>query len=252
VVVVPGSNSGGFNGDGYKPTWGSARPRIECRYFHMVTPGGAVLPGVGEVITDTSTLEEGDLVWLICRDVNTGLTTYEHYFPWTTSTPPVAVPPAAVLAQIAANTMVLPLPDLETWPSDGQVGLVHLPVWLHVDNWQPIQASASAGGLTATVEARPVRVTWKPADDTVVCEGPGTRFDGDAASPPATACTYAFERSSGGQPDQAFTSTAAVTWHLRWFATTGEGADLGELTGPSTTFSTRVQESHALVAASTP
>jgi len=37
-------------------------------------------------------------------------------------------------------------------------------------------------------------------------------------------------------------------WHLRWFATNGQGGDLGELTSPVAGFTLQIEESQALVA----
>ncbi len=156
VVVVPGSNTGGYSNTGYQGGGGPSS-NIDCKFFAVTASAGAVLPSVGSQITDTSTLEVDTYVWLICRDITTGAITFENIFAWDPANPPVLTPSAEVLAQMAANGMVLPLPGVQTWPPSGGKGLVNLPVWLHVDNWETLSASASAGGLTATVEAVPVR-----------------------------------------------------------------------------------------------
>ena len=71
VVVVPGSSSGGYSGTGYQGGGGPAS-NIECKFFEVTASAGAVLPGLGSHVTDTSGIEPGTYLWLICRDVTTG------------------------------------------------------------------------------------------------------------------------------------------------------------------------------------
>lgn len=248
IVIVPGSSSGGYVGTGYQGGGGSAST-IECKYFEVTSSAGAVLPGIGTHITDASQLEEGTYVWLICRDTTTGDLTYQNIFPWDPANPPVLTPSAATLAQMAANSMRLPVPDAQSWPRDGTRGLVNLPVWLRVGNWEPVTASASAGGLTATVEAVPVRAEWDMDAGSVTCTdagatyGPATRPD-----PWSSSCSYTYTRSSGSRPDLTYHNAVTVIWHLRWWATNGQGGDLGELASPSSAFTLQIEESQALVA----
>lgn len=248
VVVIPGSSSGGFTGTGYQGGGGPSS-NIDCKFFGVTASAGAVLPSVGSQITDTSTLEVDTYVWLICRDITTGSITFENIFPWDPADPPVLTPSAEVLAQMAANGMVLPMPGVETWPPSGGKGLVNLPVWMHVDNWETLSASASAGGLTATVEAVPVRAEWDMDDGSVVCTDAGSMYDPVARPDPASSsCSYTYRRSSGARADLTFHNSAVVVWHLRWYATNGQGGDLGELSSPVAGFDLQIEESQALVA----
>jgi hypothetical protein len=245
VVVVPGSGSGGWGETGYKPG-GGANSNIDCGFFAATTPKGAVLPGIGSRILDTSTLNPGDSVWLLCRDLNTGQITFENFFTWDPANPPLATPSAAVLAQMASNTMHLPLPAAQTWPSANARGLVNLAVWLHVDNWKPVSASASAGGLTATVEATPVRAKWDMGENQVTCSDAGKQFTSGASR--ESSCSYTYQHSSGSQPDAVFHDSVVVVWHLRWSATNGQGGDLGEVSSRPAAFTLAIDESQALVA----
>lgn len=248
VVVVPGSSSGGYSGTGYQGGGGPAS-NIECKFFEVTASAGAVLPGLGSHVTDTSGIEPGTYLWLICRDVTTGSITFENIFAWDPANPPVLTPSAEVLAQMAANGMVLPVPGVQTWPPSGGKGLVNLPVWLHVDNWETISTSASAGGLTATVEAVPVRSEWDMDDGTVTCTSAGSTYDAlSRPDPTSSSCSFTYRRSSGARSDLAFHNSAVVVWHLRWFATNGQGGDLGELTSPVAGFTLQIEESQALVA----
>lgn len=247
VVVVPGSDVAGWPGSSYLGGGGDLS-NVECKFFTAPLNEGADRPGVGEHVTDTSTLEEGTYIWLLCRDMTTGDSTFENLFAWDPANPPVLTPPAAVLAQMAANSVRLPLPSTRTWPPSGSPGLVNLPVWLHMDNWEPVTATASAGGLTATVEAVPVRADWDMDEDTTVCSSAGSEYDPETRpDPTSSSCSYTYLRSSGVRPDGTYHNSVVVTWSLRWWATNGEGGDLGEVAGPSSSFDLVIEESQALV-----
>ncbi len=247
VVNVPGSDSGGFSDGGYKRN-GGGTSTIECRYFEVVGSSD-ILPGVGPPLGDTGTVEPGTLIWVTCRDVTTGAVTYTNLVPWDPANPPIVTPSAEVLAQMAANGMTLPVPGVRTWPNAGGTGLVNLPVWLHVENWETVSASASAGGLTATVEAVPVRSEWDMTEGTASCVDAGSMYDSAVKPDPgSSSCSFTYGRSSGVNRDGLFHNSVTVTWHLRWFATNGQGGDLGELVSPTQTFDLRIEESQALVA----
>ena len=204
---------------------------------------------MGAHVTDTSGLEAGTHLWLVCRDVTSGSVTFQNFFAWDPATPPTLAPGAEVLAQMAANGMVLPVPGVRTWPPSGGTGLVNLPVWLHVDNWQTISASASAGGITATVEAVPVRSEWDMDEGTVNCTSAGVAYNPALRpDPSSSSCSFTYTRSSGTRPDLTFHNSAVVVWRMRWYATNGQGGDLGELTSPAAEFTFQVEESQALVA----
>jgi hypothetical protein len=247
VVVVPGSSSPGWPGKSYKGG-GSDHATITCAYFLVAASVGAVLPSVGAEVTDTSTLAPGTPIWLICRDTASGDITFENIYLWNPAAPPTLTPPAVVLAQMAVNTIRLPTPGVQTWPASGSTGLVNLPVWLHVNNWRPIAASASAGGLTATVTATPVRVQWDMDVSSLACANAGSIYDPAVRPDPSSStCSFTYRQSSGIEPDDTFHDSAVIVWHLAWTATDGEGGDLGQLNGPATGFALQIQESQALV-----
>ena len=153
------------------------------------------------------------------------------------------------LAQRAAATLELPAPAIRTNPAGEQV--VQLPMWLWIagDQWTPRRASATAGPVTSTVTATPVRVTWDMGNgDRVSCEGPGRPYEERfAQQPEATDCRYTFRLSSVGQPDEAYQVTATVHWELTWNASGAAGG--GSLGGVpmSTTQPVRVAQIQALV-----
>lgn len=248
VVVVPGSSSPTWPGSSYRGGGRGGASNVSCGFFAVSATPSAVLPGIGAQILDTSTVDAGTNIWLTCRDVDSGDITFENLFTWNPAAPPVLTPPAAVLAQMAVNSIQLPKPGVRTWPPPGSTGLVNLPVWLHVDNWAPLSASAGAGGLTATVEATPVRVEWNMDDGSVTCAGAGSTYDVAVKPDPGTSsCSYTYRHSSGAKADRTFHDAAVIVWRLRWTATNGEGGDLGEMPGPPTTFAVQIEESQALV-----
>lgn len=246
VVALPGGSTMSSPTGGYGGGSGAAASTISCAFFRGSGSQGAFLPGVGEQVTDTSTIEEGAITWLVCREIGSGDITFENLFPWDPANPPILEPSAADLAQIAVNDIRLPRPGVRTWPPSGGSGLVNLPVWLHVENWAPLTASASAGGLTATVEATPVRVEWDMDDGSVTCDGAGSVYDA-SASPTSSECSFTYRRSSGVRSDLRFHNSSRMVWHLQWTATNGEGGDLGEMAGPLASFDLRIEESQALI-----
>ena len=237
-IVAPGdAGRGGATGGS---TDGGTR---QCAYFQAMP---ADVPYVGEVIADPSLVEPGTPVVLRCRDTTTGEIVYSLLQQWDPGQPTMLVPSAATLAEIAASSITLPVPAAQTWPADG-VGLVNLPVWLHVANWHPLNATASAGGLSATVDAHPVRALWDMGDGSITCLDGGTPYEPGIADLHSSTCAHTYRHSSGREPGGHFAGSVAVTWRLRWRATDGQTGDLGELTSPQTAFTIRVEESQALV-----
>lgn len=153
------------------------------------------------------------------------------------------------LAQRAAAALDLPSPAIRMSPADDQV--VQLPSWLWIPDgqWQPQQVSASAGPVTSTVTATPVRVTWDMGNgDTVDCDGPGTpyraRFAGQSG---ATDCSYTYRYSSAGQPGESYQVTSTVAWELTWTATGAAGGGGLGTVETSAAQPVRVTEIQALV-----
>jgi len=195
---------------------------------------------------DTSALKDGDVIQVSCYDPGTGEQISLTDLVW----PPAQVipqPSAADLAQVAIGRMSVPMPAVRTWPPAGRPGLVNLPVILHVDNWAPLTAAATAGGLTATVTATPVRVVWNMDEDVTTCHDGGSVWY-DGASPSDMSCTYTYARSSGSRENQTYGCHATIVWHVAWAATNGQGADLGELQR-TTAFGTQIQESQTVIGA---
>jgi hypothetical protein len=139
-----------------------------------------------------------------------------------------AVSPA-VLARQAYRFLPLPTPAIRTNPPADRQQLANLPTWLWLGrtSWGPRTATASIPGLSVTVTAVPVVVTWTMGDGgRVVCRGPGTAFE-PAQPARRPSCVYTYRRSSAGQPAGRFTVTATTTWNIAWTAS-------GSVTGGGT------------------
>lgn len=139
----------------------------------------------------------------------------------------------------AREALVLPAPAVGVSPPENaEVLPVGLPVWFWVENFSTVSETASAPGVSVTVEGRPrstvVRIVepWRDGDGrstTIECSGSGTRFDparhGDFDS---SSCSHAF--TWAGEADVEIT----VRWELTWSATTGGSGDLGVIERSST------------------
>lgn len=245
VVIAPGTpGTPGLPTTGTTPTSGSGSTTpVVCHYYADGNPDAGDLP-----IVDTSTLKTGDWVWVACYDPGSGDPVgAAQRVQWNVGAPPVLQPTAADLAQVALGRVSVPLPVVETWPPNGGTSLVNVAVWLRVGNWTQLNASASAGGLTATITAKPVRAEWNMGEDSIECDSAGAAFDANLpVDAQGTPCSYTYRHSSGTQEDGTYHATGTLVWHLRWDATNGQGGDLGEISR-TTAFTLRVEESQAVV-----
>jgi len=158
----------------------------------------------------------------------------------------------AELAQQAFDRLrrTLPAPRVGTSPDVATDQLVNLATWLWItDPWEPLTATASLGGVSVTVTARPVAVAWDMGDGTRVrCDGPGRRYDPlIPAAAQTTDCSHTYRASSAGQPGQRYQVTATRSWDVTWAVAGGTGGgDLGTVE-QSATVPLRVAETQALV-----
>lgn len=159
------------------------------------------------------------------------------------TTPP---PTPVVLARQAVNRLKLATPRIETSPSGEQ--LVNVPTWLWLARsaWAPMTATASVPGESVTATARPLQVTWRLGDGTVlICAGPGTPYArGGDPSAPSPDCGHTYRRSSAGEFDGVFGVSATVAWVVTWQGD-GQRGSLPALT-TATTSTFRVAESQAI------
>ena len=160
---------------------------------------------------------------------------------------PVSVPGLISEAQGSA-TLVDPHAELN--PPGHQ--LVNFSTWLSIpsSDWHAVVASASAGGVTATVMARPTAVVWNMGDgDTVTCGGPGTTYDpSEPASAQSTDCSYTWPRSSASEPGGVFEVTATIVYQVSSTVTGAPDPNpaLGTHRGPAMRTEVSVAEVEAL------
>lgn len=165
----------------------------------------------------------------------------------------------ALLADIARSSLEFPVPSGDTSPPLGAGTFAQLPTYFRVDNWGPVDASASAGSVTATVTATPASQAWTITDTlrqttySFSCDGPGVEFDpSNVATPPAGACSWEPPHSSAGQSqtsstgEACFPATVTVTWNVSWDSNITEPATLGTGTRAASTCIV-VQEIQAVV-----
>jgi hypothetical protein len=156
----------------------------------------------------------------------------------------------AELAEQASDRAPIPLPDVHLNPPESGEQIVNLATWMWVEpsQWQPVSATASAGGVTVTAVATPQSVRWDMGNgDAVTCTGAGTPYDANRpSSEQQTDCSYVYRRSSASAPNGAFTAKATSTWHVTWTAAgAAGGGDLGNVSR-TTTFNVRVAEIEAV------
>lgn len=206
------------------PAWDTADQHAgEAGAWFLFTCSTGNFPGTG-----------GGLVWL---PTTGGLAT--------------APPPPEVLARQAANQLTLAAPRIETSPTGEQLVNVSTWLWLAQSAWAPVSATAAVPGESVTATARPMSVTWTLGDGTtLMCQGPGTPYaPGGDPSAPSPDCGHTYRQSSAGQPGQAFTVSATVTWGVTWEGG-GQAGSLPALTTTTTT-TLRVAESQAINTAGT-
>jgi len=151
------------------------------------------------------------------------------------------------LAARAVDQMQLTGAVIGMTPGPDRTGLVGVPVWLWTTvtptSWGPNSATAAVPGLSVTATAQASQIVWDMGDGTkVTCANPGTAYYKGAITSPM--CQHIYQRSSAGQPDDAYPVTASTTWDVTW---TG-GGTTGALTLTRASSSTvRIGELQVLV-----
>ena len=102
--------------------------------------------------------------------------------------------------------------------------------------WHPITATAAVPGESVTATATPTSVTWNLGDgNTIVCQGPGTPYAAtDSPGEASPTCGHTYTIHPHGQPNNAFTVTATVSWAVDW-AGGGQAGTVPALNDTTTT-----------------
>ena len=177
--------------------------------------------------------------WFIKRCTNPDGSVSTQFIPVEITDPDPPADPEQLRTR-AVEELHLPSPAIAMSPPGAQT--VHVASWLWIDDaiWQPHSRSASAGGVTATVTASPIRTLWDMGNgEVVVCDGPGEPYDPAASDPARTSsCSYTYVNSSAGLPGDAYLVTVTIEWELSWTVAGAPGG--GALPGLTTTTSTSV------------
>jgi hypothetical protein len=135
---------------------------------------------------------------------------------------------ARSLALEALRSVQIGEPVVATSPDASRPSFVRVPTWLWVDRawWHSYEATATAGRVSATVTARPVRTVWSTDDGgSETCAGPGTVWRPGMAED-ASSCRHVYERSSATQPARVFRLHAAVELEVTWTSNVGASGRL--------------------------
>lgn len=139
---------------------------------------------------------------------------------------------------MAYAKITLPKPTIGSAPCTRAncKGAVGLPVWLWTDpgNWTPQTASASLGGVTVNVTAKPRTVTWSMGDGgNVTCAKPGTKYNTLMGFQSSPDCGYRYLKSSLKQPGGRYSVQAVATYDVVFSG--GFTATLNPTTSSTTT-----------------
>jgi hypothetical protein len=115
--------------------------------------------------------------------------------------------------------------------------------------WAPVTGSASAGGITVSVQATPQRLIIDTGDgQTLTCAGAPPAFVKGMDPTTFQGCAHIYRDSSAMAPNGAtFPVTVTIEWSASWSASTGEGGDLGVRRTTSAVRQLAVAESQAVI-----
>ncbi|MDN5666858.1 MAG: hypothetical protein L0G87_00505 [Renibacterium salmoninarum] len=178
-------------------------------------PGKDAAQGAWYTCSSFPPCEQSDLGAVTCTNSSVDF--------WSDTPPPgiSTYTPAQAAAQLV-KTFQLRGIDIGIVPKDtpGSVGTVGLPVWMWVNNPQPLtygpySVTAAIGGVSITATARVTNIAWNMGDgNTVNCAGTGTPWNG--TNTPSPDCGYRYQNQSVGQPGNAYQVTATSSWVVEW------------------------------------
>lgn len=236
--------SAGSPGSSGGPGSGGGTTTVTCSWqgpLSTITTGDWFLPF--EVYGEQTTSSEiGQYYLVTCSPALDGFGSFLALV-WPAA--PTGPTPGQV-AQRAESDLNLPAPTVSMAPSGGKA-IVNLESWLWIDpaDWQPITATATVGGITATAMATPQYVVWAMGDgNQVTCDGPGVAYNTNVPDQDqTTSCGYTYQETSANGPDQQFTITTTVAYDVTWTSVgVAGGGDLGIVPGASTTTAVTVDE----------
>jgi hypothetical protein len=160
-----------------------------------------------------------------------------------------AVTPQELL-QIAIGELHIPVPRPQTAPPRGKDGLVGLPEWFWVGNWNPVHVTVAVGPVWARATAVPQQLTFSPGGGLadLTCRGPGTAYQPALPlSAQHTGCSYTYDQPSAGQPGNAYQASVTVSWNITWVGSGGAGGAVAAGVTSNAPFTIPVAAGEALV-----
>lgn len=228
--VQPASGGSGGSGGG-GPTYGN------CYKQNVII---AFTGGLSGLFSEDSgpTLITSDIAWQTCTDLGTGADASWLTVP---TTPGALVDPTPDLVAQAMASIVIDVPAVELSPPHGGTQLVGVPVWVWSTNHEPVSATASIPGLSATLTATPGDVQVDLGDGTgFTCSGAGIPYDESASyKGQHSDCSGAYDEHG------RYTLTVTVVWSLTWVATNGQSGTLPPIIR-STALDLAVQQAQAV------
>lgn len=173
-------------------------------------------------------------------DVSSGLTPGGGDGATNVLPPPNVGAPAApavdplVLAQSAYGQMPLEVPEVRMAPQPPLKTYVHLETWLWIpqSQWHDVSLTVSAGAVSVTVVARPLRVEWDLTESDTSCRTAGRPWFRGMGDEARTDCSYTYEGTSDAAPGGDYPVSAVIVYHASWTCSgpcSGRaGGDLGE------------------------
>lgn len=152
----------------------------------------------------------------------------------------------------------LPTPVPRVGPADEDpdgYAYVNIRTFFWVDEgpgqWNVVSGTASAGGVSVTVQAAPVRMVVDPGDgsDPVRCDGAPVPVTSRTYRPDIKGtCNHKYVDSSAMSDNgRTFPMTMSIVWHATWSANTGESGDLGYVSTVSATRDLPVAEIQSVI-----
>jgi hypothetical protein len=232
---------------GSTPAPANTRPR-RCEVRQAPTGALSVERAVRDQLRTVDAMVAGTTYYLECAYVDDGVIFYADLFEYQPGVPGSG-PDLAAIARQVYDEVPLVFPDPHTAPPVDADQLVGLPTWLWIGPaaFQTFRADASLAGITVTVTAEPVDVTWGMGDGgTETCDGPGTPWDPAGGDDQSTDCSHLYRYVSSEQPGGRYSASVTVRWAVSWTSSTGAGGSLPDATR-TTTFDLRVTERQAVV-----
>lgn len=138
---------------------------------------------------------------------------------------------AGAVARRLRDRLDLTAPQLRTSPAAPVNALVGLQTWLWVprDQWRQLTRSASLGGTTVTVTAKPIQTRWDMGEGTKNCPSPGRVWRTGLGRDATTPCGFTYAHTSLRAPGGRYRISAKLRYRVTWTCSGDCSAPAGDL-----------------------